>query len=234
MTDRDLELERLAARLGRVRAAIAGAASRAGRSPDDITLVAVSKTVDRAMVDAAFRLGLRHFGENRVQDARAKFAPPPPADARLHLIGQLQTNKAKPAAALFDMVESVDRPSLVDALEKAAHALGRRLPVLLQVNVAREPQKAGCDPEDAPALAAQITGAPHLALRGLMTIAPLVANAEDVRPVFAGLRELRDVLCRADPALDLPILSMGMTNDYPVAIAEGATHVRIGRAIFGP
>lgn len=223
----------LADRIAAVRAAVSATARAAGRDPDEITLVAVSKTVDRAVVDAAYALGLRHFGENRVGDARAKFAAPLPPDATLHLIGQLQSNKARPAAALFGIVESVDRASLIDALDRAAADLPAPLSVLLQVNVAREPQKAGCPPEEAPALAARLAAAPNLALRGLMTIAPLVPDPEQARPVFAGLRELRDALLAGDPSLDLGILSMGMTNDYPVAIAEGATHVRIGRAIFG-
>lgn len=222
----------LAERIATVRAAVAAAATAAGRAPDAVTLVAVSKTVDRATVDEAYALGLRHFGENRVQDALAKYAAPLPADAVLHLIGQLQSNKAKPATGLFDLIESVDRPSLVDALEKVGAAAGRSIPVLLQVNVAREPQKAGCAPEDAPTLAARLRASPHLDLRGLMTIAPFVSDPEDARPVFADLRLLRDRLLDADPMHDPPVLSMGMSNDYPVAIAEGATHVRVGRAVF--
>ena len=223
----------LGERIARVREAVADAATAAGRGADEVTLVAVSKTVDRATVDEAYALGLRHFGENRVQDALAKFAAPPPPDASLHLIGQLQSNKARPAAAFFALIESVDRPSLIDALEKAGAGAAAPIAVLLQVNVAREPQKAGCPPEAAPALAARVHASPHLALRGLMTIAPLVADPEEARPVFAGLRELRDRLIGDDPSLDLPVLSMGMSNDYPVAVAEGATHVRIGRALFG-
>ncbi len=223
----------LAERIAVVRGAVAEAACAAGRRPEEITLVAVSKTVERATVDEAYRLGLRHFGENRVQYARAKFADPLPLDARLHLIGQLQSNKARPAAALFDVVESVDRPSLIDALEREADRIGRRLPVLLQVNVAGEAQKAGCAPEEAWPLAARLGASSHLALRGLMTIAPLVSDPEETRPVFAGLRDLRDALRHEHPGLDLGVLSMGMSNDYAVAIAEGATHVRVGRAIFG-
>ena len=223
----------LAGRIAAVRAAIAEAALAVGRRPEEVTLVAVSKTVDRATVDAAYALGLRHFGENRVADARTKFADPLPPDARLHLIGQLQSNKARPAATLFDVVESVDRPSLIDALEREAERLGKAVPVLLQVNVAGEAQKAGCAAGDAAALAARIQSSSSLDLRGLMTIAPLVADPEEARPVFAGLRELRDALRREQPAFELGVLSMGMSNDYAVAIAEGATHVRVGRAIFG-
>lgn len=223
----------LALRVETVLSSVAEAAAASGRRPEDVTVVAVTKTVDRAAVDAAYELGLRHFGENRVQDAAQKFEPPLPPDARLHLIGQLQSNKARPAAALFDLIESVDRPSLIDALEKEAHRGGKSVAVLLQVNVAREPQKAGCLPEQAEALMARLAESPWLLLRGLMTMAPLVDDPEQVRPVFAGLRELRDTLHRRFPALDLSILSMGMSNDYQVAIAEGATAVRIGRAIFG-
>lgn len=223
----------LAERIGRVREEVAAAARRGGRDPESVTIVAVSKTVDRATVDAAYRAGLRHFGENRVLDAAAKFAEPMPADAALHLIGQLQTNKARPAAALFSLIESVDRPSLVDALDKEGARLGRVLPLLLQVNVAREAQKAGCAPEAAAALVARIEAAPHLVLRGLMTMAPLVADPEEVRPVFSGLRRLRDELQSGAQGRALPVLSMGMSNDFPIAVAEGATHVRVGRAIFG-
>jgi pyridoxal phosphate enzyme (YggS family) len=223
----------LAARLERVRSAIHRAATAAGRSGDDVTLVGVTKTVDRPVIEEAVALGLTHLAENRVQAAAAKFAAPLPAGTTLHLVGQLQTNKARVAVGLFDTIESVDRPSLVAALDKEAQRLGRRLPVLLQVNVAREPQKSGCDPDAAASLAALIAGCPHLELRGLMTIAPLVADPEAVRPVFRRLRQLRDDLARGDASLDLRTLSMGMTNDFPVAIAEGATHVRVGRAIFG-
>ncbi len=221
----------LATHIDAVRRRIAEAAERAGRDPESVTLLAVSKTVDRATVDAAYALGLRHFGENRVQDSLRKYAEPLPADADLHLIGQLQSNKARQAAALFSVIESVDRPSLIDALEKEADRLGRRLPVLLQVNVAGEAQKAGCSPDDAPDLAARLLASPGFDLRGLMTIAPLVPDPEQVRPVFAGLRTLRDAL-REDTGAALDVLSMGMSDDFAVAIAEGATHVRVGRAVF--
>src|SRR5690606_11355373 len=152
--------------------------------------------VDRAAVDAAYAHGLRHFGENRVQDAVDKFREPLPEGAFLHLIGQLQSNKARPAATLFDIIESVDRPSLIDALEKEGQRRQDPIAVLLQVNVAREPQKAGCPPEQAPQLIARLADSPWLIVRGMMTMAPLVDDPEAARPVFAALRELRDGIQR--------------------------------------
>jgi pyridoxal phosphate enzyme (YggS family) len=211
---------------------IARACDRAGRDPASVTLVGVSKTVDRAVVQAAYDAGLRHFGENRVQDATRKFEEPLPNDATLHMIGQLQSNKAQHALKLFDVIESIDRASLVVELDRQAAKLGKTVPVLLQVNVAEESQKAGCALAEAGALAQRIVAADHLELRGLMTIAPLVANAEEVRPVFAELRELRDALVERQIASELPVLSMGMTNDFETAIEEGATEVRVGRALF--
>jgi PLP dependent protein len=220
---------------------VADAATSSGRQPEDVTIVAVTKTVDRDVIDAAYALGLRHFGENRVQEARRKLADSGslPAGAVLHLIGQLQSNKAKAAVALFDIIESVDRMSLIDALEKEAERRGDGDPpggdqvaVLLQVNIAREPQKAGCLPEAASELMERMIRSPWLLPHGLMTMAPLVADAEETRPVFSGLRALRDALQREHPAVDLGTLSMGMSDDFRVAIEEGATSVRIGRAIF--
>jgi PLP dependent protein len=222
----------LPSRIDRVLSLAADAARSSGRQPEDVTVVAVSKTVDRHAIDAAYALGLRHFGENRVQDARNKLAEPLPAGAVLHLIGQLQSNKAKPAISLFDIVESVDRFSLIDALEKEAERQGEPVSVLLQVNIAREPQKGGCAPETAPRLMERLVRSPWLRPRGLMTMAPLVADAEETRPVFSGLRALRDALQREHPAADLSTLSMGMSDDFRVAIEEGATSIRVGRAIF--
>lgn len=223
----------LPTRIDTVLTRIADAARTAGRLPEDVTLVAVSKTVGRAAVDEAFALGLRRFGENRVQDAQRKFAEQLPAGGQLHLIGQLQSNKVKPAVALFDVIESVDRPSLIEALEKEAARRGQPCPVLLQVNIAREPQKAGCDPDHVPQLMERLVASPWLQPQGLMTMAPLVVDPEDVRPVFAQLRTLREALRRRHPDVEFQTLSMGMSNDFRVAIEEGATAVRIGRAIFG-
>ena len=223
----------LARRIAAVRDQVGEAALAAGRRPDDVTVVAVSKTMTRAAVDEAFALGLRCFGENRVQEARDKFAEPLPPGGSIHLIGQLQSNKARPACRLFDCIESVDRVSLVETLAQEARKADRRMPVLIQVNVAGETQKAGCAPDEAMALAQQVVGTDTLRLDGLMTIAPLVADMEETRPIFRALRELRDRLQDRLDGYDLPVLSMGMSNDFAVAITEGATHVRIGRAIFG-
>ena len=209
------------------------ALARAGRNPNDVTLVAVTKTVERPAVDRAYEIGLRHFGENRVQAAQAKFSEPLPADAVLHLVGQLQTNKAQPAVHLFDIVESVDRRPMIDALQRRAANAGREIDILIQVNIAGEAQKAGCRPEDAAAVVAHALDQPNLRLRGLMTIAPLVTDPEDTRPVFRGLRLLRDRLQEGFPGVHLRHLSMGMTNDFEIAIQEGATMVRLGRAVFG-
>jgi pyridoxal phosphate enzyme (YggS family) len=228
-----LDRETFSRRIDGVQERVAVASARAGRNPDEVTIVAVSKTFSREAVDAVHAAGLSHFGENRVQEATAKFAAPLPSDLRLHLIGQLQTNKVKPAIALFDRIESVDRPSLIAAIEKEAAKQDTIVNVLLQVNIAREPQKSGCDPDEAGDLVNRICASPHLRLDGLMTIAPFVPDPEEVRQVFRATRKLRDDLNRANPKLDLHVLSMGMSGDFEIAVEEGATHIRIGSAIFG-
>jgi pyridoxal phosphate enzyme (YggS family) len=225
----DTELEQ---RLSLVQARVALAAERAGRDAGGVTIVGVTKTIGRDAVDEAYRLGMRVFGENRVQDARAKFANPLPEDAQLHMIGSLQSNKAKVAAELFDVIESVDRASLVDALAKHAETSGRPIDILLEINVAGEEQKAGCPLSDAPVLLDLVLSKSGLRPIGLMTMAPLVVDQAEVRPVFKGLREL-GIALQERTGVALPVLSMGMSNDFEAAIAEGATHVRIGRAIFG-
>jgi PLP dependent protein len=225
-------LASITANLAAINDRIARAAAKADRDPAAITLVGVSKTVDRDVADAAIEAGVRTLGENRVQDAMRKFEKPLPVGVTLHMIGQLQSNKAGQAADLFDMIESVDRISLIKELDRHALKRGDVIPVLLQVNVAREAQKAGCDPEDAVSLARAIRCAAGLRLEGLMTIAPLVDDPEAARPVFAGARELRDQMIQNGVADRLPVLSMGMTNDFDIAIEEGATHIRVGRALF--
>jgi len=220
-------------RITHVQAQIARAAARSGRSPDEITLVAVSKTVNRSVVDEAYAAGLRHFGENRVQDAARKFEQPLPSDVELSMIGQLQSNKAGTAVRLFHRVESVDRLSLIDALDRHATNAGIVLPVLLQVNIAGEVQKAGCAPDKALGVATEITNRSSLRLDGLMMIAPLFEDPENTRPFFKSMYSLRERLRYQLPGVSLDTLSMGMTNDFEVAVEEGTNRVRIGRAIFG-
>lgn len=228
----DVDTEALRTRVADVRACVEAAAVASGRSAQELTIVAVSKTFSRAAVDVAVAHGLTTFGENRVQEARQKFADPLPGGCSVRLIGQLQSNKARHAAQLFSCIETIDRISLIEALAREAARLDMTLPVLIQVNVAREAQKSGCAPEDAASILDAILASPHLQCEGLMTIAPLVADAEDARPAFRDLRELRDRL-ESTAEVRLPTLSMGMSNDFTVAVAEGATHLRLGRAIFG-
>ena len=222
----------LAQQIEAIRQRVAVAADRAERDPGEITIVAVSKTFPREAVDAAYGLGMRVFAESRVQEIRAKLNEPLPEDARLHLIGHLQTNKARQAIRHVDRIESVDRPSLIETLARELEKQETSLSVLLQVNIAGESQKSGCAPEDAADLLAQIAAHPLMRCDGLMTMAPYVADPEVVRSAFGGLRQLRDEL-QERFGLALPVLSMGMSNDFPIAIEEGATHIRVGRALFG-
>ncbi len=216
----------LRANVERVREAIARACGRAGRSPDDVLLVAVSKTVEAERIRLAVAAGISALGENRVQEAREKIETlgrPVP----WHLIGSLQTNKAKEAARLFDWIHSVDRVELARELSRRARALDRTLDILIQVNLGEEPQKAGVAPGELKALLDAMTGLESLRIRGLMAIPPAVETPEAARPFFRRLRELRD-------GAGLEHLSMGMSADFEVAIEEGATLVRVGTAIFGP
>ena len=212
---------------------IAEAAARAGRDPSGVTLVAVSKTVPASRVRAAVAAGLTVLGENRVQEAEEK--APGVDGASWHLIGPLQGNKTRRAVALFDMVQSVDSPGLARRLATLAaeQRPGRPLPVLLQVNVDADPAKAGWSPNDLSRDAEELGRLGGLDVRGLMTIGRLVATPEEARPTFAALRDLGERLRGgAWPGLGKD-LSMGMTGDYATAVEEGATIVRVGRALFG-
>lgn len=224
---------RLAANLASVRAHIEQACERAGRNYNEITLVAVSKTMPLELIKAAHTLGVTHFGENRVQEAQSKIENFHPQDVIWHMIGHVQSNKANRVARVFNSVHSVDSLHIAQALDRHAEERERRLPILLQVNIVGETRKEGMTPQETPALARQIAALPRLEIQGLMTIAPLVQNLEEVRPVFRALREMRDQLRDELPHCSWQHLSMGMTDDYTVAIEEGATIVRIGRAIFG-
>ena len=228
--------QELADNIARVRATIAAAAARSGRVVDAITLVAVSKTKPVELIRMAHQLGLTDFGENRVQDALpkiAEFRHEEIEPVRWHMIGHVQTNKVNKIVGSFAYVHSVDSLRLAQALNRHAEELEQRIAILLQVNVSGEQSKEGMTPEETPELARQILALPQLDVQGLMTIAPLVNEPEEVRPVFRHLRELRDRLCEMLPDNSWQHLSMGMTDDYPIAIEEGATMVRIGRAIFG-
>ncbi|MBV9229657.1 MAG: YggS family pyridoxal phosphate-dependent enzyme [Chloroflexi bacterium] len=225
--------ERLAANIAAIRRNIADAAQRAGRSPDEVTLIAVSKTKPVELVKLAYNLGVTDFGENRVQEALPKIAEFRPQGLHWHMIGHLQSNKASKVVNAFDSVQSVDSLHLAQILNRHATERATRLPVLLEVNIASEESKEGLTASEAAAVARQIAALPHLEVQGLMTVAPLVNNPEEVRPVFRALRDLRDRLRVEVPECSWHHLSMGMTDDYSVAIEEGATIVRIGRAIFG-
>lgn len=220
-----------AARAG-VLARIATACARAGRGPEAVTLVAVSKTVPADALRDAVAAGLDLLGENRVQEAVAK-APQVPG-ARWHLVGPLQSNKAHPALEVFDAIQSVDSVKLAQRLDRLVPETrpGRRYPILVQVNVDRDPAKAGFAPDAVDAAMAELVGLPHLDVRGLMTVGRFTSDPIEARRTFASLRELAE-RCRSRwPELG-PELSMGMSDDFEVAIEEGATIVRVGRALFG-
>jgi pyridoxal phosphate enzyme (YggS family) len=214
-----------------VRAEIADACARAGRSPEEVSLVGVSKTHPPEAVAAAVRAGLRDVGENRVQEAASKI----PAVRQLldvaptwHLVGHLQTNKARQAVESFSMIESVDSVRLVEALSARAR---RRLEVLIEVNLTGEASKTGAPPDEVEAIVRAIGGSRNLRLQGLMAIGPLKGGPEAARPVFRRLRSMRDDL-RQRFSLELPELSMGMSEDYPVGVEEGASMLRLGRVLF--
>ena len=224
-------------RLEGVRGRVALAAQKAGRSPDDVELVAVSKTVPAETIMEAFHLGQRQFGENRVQECREKrdalAALGPMPGAIWHMIGHLQTNKVKLAVDLFDIIQSVDSVRLARLLDADAAAAGKRLVVLLEVDFSRQPQRSGFSPEELQSAIGELIALPHLAVGGLMTVAPMGLDPDGTRGVFRHLRLLRDRLAAGYPTVEWRHLSMGMSDDYAMAIEEGATIVRIGRAIFG-
>jgi PLP dependent protein len=228
------EQERLASNIAAVRASIKEAAEHVGRRPEEITLIAVSKTKPITMVETAYQLGVTNFGENRVQEALPKIAAFRPQGIRWHMIGRLQSNKAHKVVSSFDTVQSIDSLHLAQALNRYTEVERReRLPVLLEVNIAGELSKAGISEAEVPELARQIAKLPYLDLQGLMTVAPRVEDPEEARPTFRALRSLRDRLRNEVPDCSWQHLSMGMTDDYCIAIEEGATIVRVGRAIFG-
>lgn len=207
-----------------VESRIVAACARAGRPRESLKLVAVSKTFPAADVDHVIAAGVADVGENKVQEARDK-KPSVAGRAHWHLIGHLQSNKAKDAVRLFDVIQTVDSIELAEKIAKAAESAGKQQEVLLQVNIGRESQKSGAEPEDVAGLVTRIGALPALRLSGLMAIPP-AAEPDEVRRHFRALRAMRD-------DLGLTELSMGMTDDFEIAIEEGATIVRVGRAIFG-
>jgi PLP dependent protein len=216
----------------RLRARADAAAQRAGRRPEEVTIVAVSKTFPAEVVDEAYDQGLRVFGENYIQEALAKIEHLP-ADAEWHLVGHLQSNKARQAAGRFSLIHSLDSVHLAAELDRHAARFNVKQPVLLQVNIADEDTKFGFQPAQVANAAGEIAELDHLEVRGLMTIGPLVHNPEDIRWVFRELSGLRGKVQAQFPGLSLAELSMGMTGDFETAIEEGATLIRVGRAIFG-
>ena len=233
----------LEANLQSVQARIAAAAARAGRDPEGVALVAVTKTQSSATIRDAFDLGLRLFGENRVEEAETK-VPELPKEISWHMIGHVQSRKARRVAQTFGMVHSVDSVKLARRLDRACEGRPHPLPILLECNVSGEAAKYGFaadrwaeDRAQRDALwsaVEDIIAMPNLKVRGLMTMAPIVPDPELARPVFIRLRELRDELAAAFVEADWHELSMGMTDDFEVAVEEGATLVRVGRAIFAP
>ena len=222
----------LASNLASVRERIAAAERRSGRAAGSVTLVGVVKTLPAEAIAAAVALGLTDLGENRVQEAESHQRTVARDAARWHMIGHLQRNKAGKALELFDVVHGVDDAELAVALDRRAREAGRRLPVLIEVNVSGEASKFGIAPEGAAALAELVAPLANLELAGLMTVGAPVARPEDARPGFARLRELREAVAR-QLGRPLPELSMGMSGDYEIAVEEGATMVRVGTALFG-
>jgi pyridoxal phosphate enzyme (YggS family) len=221
----------LAANLHQVQQGIAAACARAGRDPASVALLAVTKTHPPETVAEAARLGLTLFGENKVQEAKAKI-PLCPGKVRWHMIGHLQTNKCRDAVELFEMVQSVDSLHLAEELNRRAEQAGKTLPILLEANIVGEASKFGYPPEKLLAQLDQLNALPRLEIHGLMTIPPWSPLPERARPVFRKLRELKQQ-CEQLLGAPLPHLSMGMTGDFEVAIEEGSTMVRIGTALFG-
>jgi pyridoxal phosphate enzyme (YggS family) len=227
----------IAENIAQVRDRIAAAARRVGRSPDEITLMGVSKTFPAERIREAYAAGLRVFGENKVQEFATKADPLRDLrEAEWHMIGHLQTNKAAKAAELFDAVDSIDSVRMAEKLNASAENTKKLLSVLIEINVGGEQAKSGIAP-DSDELEQILQGAPRwksLNIQGLMTIPPYTEDPEGSRPYFRQLRQIRDIIAeRALPQIGTPVLSMGMSHDFEVAIEEGATCVRVGTAIFG-
>jgi pyridoxal phosphate enzyme (YggS family) len=225
----------IAGNIARLRERMAAACLRSGRRPEDVKLLAVAKTVSPELIRQAYEAGLRDFGENRVQEAEAKRPALADLDATWHLVGHLQTNKAKPARELFQYIHSMDSLRLAERLDRVASPGGQRLPVLLEVNLGEELTKSGAREGELLQLALGVSQLPTLELRGLMAMPPLFEDPDKTRPFFRRLREFAEMIeSHRLPGVSMRELSMGMSHDFEVAIEEGATMIRIGTAIFGP
>ncbi len=219
--------------LKKVEDKITAACLRAGRAREDVTLIAVSKTKPESMVEEAYSVGQRDFGENKVQEICRKIEVLP-QDIRWHMIGHLQRNKVRQVVGKACMIHSVDSLRLAEAISQEAVKQDRIVPVLIEVNVAQEESKFGVTAEETIALIEAAAKLPHISIRGLMTIAPFVEDPEENRPIFRKLKQLSvDIAAKNINNVTMSVLSMGMTNDYEVAIEEGATMVRVGTGIFG-
>lgn len=226
------EAATIRANLKRVRERIERAARRVSRSSEEITIIAVSKTFPAEAIRAAYDVGLRHFGENRVQEFEGKQPKLAGLDAVWHFIGHLQRNKARRAVQLFHRIDGVDNLALAHAMQSEAAAQEKRLPILIEVRLGDEPTKTGIAEADLSALADGIASSSNLKLRGLMGVPPYFDDVERTRPYLRKLREMKDGLSRR-LGFPLPVLSMGMSHDFEIAIEEGATDVRVGTALFG-
>jgi pyridoxal phosphate enzyme (YggS family) len=229
-----MSAEQIKENLSRVGERIARTAERSGRSAQEITLIGVSKTHPASEIRAAFEAGIVHFGENRVQEWEGKRGEIADLPGKWHLIGHLQSNKAARAARMFHSIDSVDDAALAERLDRARSEVEGtgKLRVLIEVHIAGEESKSGVSISELPHLAERTIELPHLQLAGLMCIPPFLEDIQQVRPYFRKLRELRDVL-QTRLRHELPVLSMGMSHDFEVAIEEGATEVRVGTALFG-
>ena len=220
--------------LRNVRMAIAEACKACGRAESDVTLIAVSKTKPSSMIREAYACGVRDFGENKVQELCQKAEELANLDITWHLIGHLQKNKVRKAVAVAAMIHSVDSLALAEEISKEAARIGKVQDILLEVNIAEEESKFGLTADDAPAVAASVAALPNVRLKGLMTVAPYTPTPDDNLAVFARLRKLAvDIQAQNIDNVSMSCLSMGMSNDFPQAVAEGATYVRVGSLIFG-
>ena len=216
--------------LRRIKLDLVKACERSGRNPEDITIVAVTKYVGIDKIKEAIEAGIKHFGENRLQDALSKYRQIKDI-SNLHMVGHLQTNKVKKTLELFDMIQSLDSVKLAGEIDKHAKAANKVMDVLVQVNTSEEATKSGIRPEEAVDFIKQASAFPNIKIKGLMTIGPLTDNPENARPCFRVLKELYDKINQSANR-QLTILSMGMSDDYRIAIEEGSNMIRIGRVLF--